>query len=151
MSVGDTNIKFETKKYTKNASADNGNIIIDSGTTLTFLPREFYDKFEQEFRSKIVSTPTEGPAAELSLCYKKEEGFEEKVPTVTFHFSGADLDLGVLNTMLEVEEDVLCLSIVPASFDIGAIFGNLQQMNYLIGYDLVSKTVSFKKSDCTNL
>ncbi|WOG93423.1 hypothetical protein DCAR_0312707 [Daucus carota subsp. sativus] len=151
VSVGKTNVKFEKKKYTSNkAGADAGNIVIDSGTTITFLPTEFYQNFENEFKSSISSTPVEG-AEGFSLCYRKEQGFEEKVPTVTFHFSGADLDLGASNTLLEVEEGVLCLAISQADDDMISIFGNVQQMNYLIGYDLVKETVSFKKSDCTNL
>ncbi|KAK1383830.1 aspartic proteinase CDR1-like [Heracleum sosnowskyi] len=151
VSVGNANIKFESKKkYSNKASGGESNIIIDSGTTVTFLPTDFYQKFQDEFTSAISSKPTE-PQGGLNVCYKNEEGLEDKVPTVTFHFSGADVDLSAVNTLLEVAEDVVCLSILPASDDLGAIFGNLQQMNYLIGYDLDSKTVSFKKSDCTNV
>ncbi|KAL8112382.1 hypothetical protein AgCh_019918 [Apium graveolens] len=150
VSVGDAKIKFETKKYAKKASVDTGNIIIDSGTTITFLPSDFYQQLEDKFRTSISSKPLQTQGY-FSLCYKKEEGIEEKVPTVTFHFSGADVELSALNTLLEVEEGVICLSMVPASDELGAIFGNLQQINYLVGYDLVSNTVSFKKSDCTQL
>ncbi|KAK1374173.1 aspartic proteinase CDR1-like [Heracleum sosnowskyi] len=145
VSIGDTNIKFTTKTYPTNLNDSDGNIVIDSGTTLTLLPSAFYQKIEDEFKRSISSTPVEGEE-ELSLCYKNDEGFEEKVPTITFHFTGADWELGALNTMLEMEDGKLCFSMAPNDL---AIFGNLQQMNYLVGYDLVGKTLSFKKTDCS--
>ncbi|KAK1374760.1 aspartic proteinase CDR1-like [Heracleum sosnowskyi] len=151
VSVGNANVKFDTDDYAEKASVGNGNIIIDSGTTITFVPSEFYQQLEDEFKSSLSLTPIETQGSVFSLCYEKEDGYEDKVPTVTFHFTGADVELGVSNTLLEVQEGVICLSMVPATDELGAIFGNLQQMNYLVGYDLVSKTVSFKKSDCTQL
>lgn len=82
------------------------------------------------------------------LCYKNEEGFKERVPTITFQFPGAKLELGVSNTMLEMEDGKLCFAIAPGST---AIFGNLLQTSYLVGYDLEGKTLSFKKTDCTKI
>ncbi|KAL8114808.1 aspartic proteinase CDR1-like [Apium graveolens] len=145
VSIGDTKIKFVTETYRTNANDKAGNIIIDSGTTLTLLPSDFYLKIEDEFKRRISSTPVEAEP-DFSLCYKKHEGFERKVPKITFHFTGADWELGVLNTMLDMGDGKLCFSTVPT---VEAVFGNLHQMNYLVGYDLVGKTVSFKKTDCS--
>ncbi|KAK1374171.1 aspartic proteinase CDR1-like [Heracleum sosnowskyi] len=145
VSIGDTLIKFATNKYPTNANDYYGNIVIDSGTTLTLLPSAFYQKIEDEFKRLISSTPVEGEQ-DFSLCYKKEEGFEQKVPTITLHFTGGDWELDVSNTMLEMEDGKLCLTMAPSNL---AVFGNLQQMNYLVGYDLVGKTLSFKKTDCS--
>ncbi|KAL8124337.1 hypothetical protein AgCh_012114 [Apium graveolens] len=150
VSVGNASIKFDKKKYSNKASGDESNIIIDSGTTVTFLPSEFYQKFEDEFTKALSASPAQ-PQGGLSVCYQTSEEFDQRVPTVTFHFSGADVELNAQNTLLEVAEYVACLAILPATDDLGAIFGNVQQMNYLIGYDLDSKTLSFKKTDCINL
>ncbi|KAL1830137.1 hypothetical protein ACET3Z_008549 [Daucus carota] len=152
ISVGNANIKYESNIYSNKPNADEGNIIIDSGTTLSFLPSDFYQKIEDEFKASISSPPLKPPQGDLSdfsLCYKKDQGFEEEVPTVTLHFSGADVELDASNTILEVAEGVGCLSLLPARTARGPVFGNLLQMNHLVGYDLVRKTVSFKKSDCT--
>ncbi|KAK1374169.1 Aspartic proteinase nepenthesin-1 [Heracleum sosnowskyi] len=144
VSIGDTNLEFESTKNTNKANDENGNIIIDSGSTITLFPIEFYKKVEDEFKSKIPRKPIMGESG-LRLCYKNEDEFVKKVPNVTFHFTGADWDLGVLNTMLDMGDGVLCLSMAPAT---GAVFGNVQQLNYLVGYDLDAKTLSFKKTDC---
>ncbi|XP_074325913.1 aspartic proteinase CDR1-like [Apium graveolens] len=146
-SIGEKHIKFETKTYPNNANAKNGNVIIDSGTTFTYLPTDFYQKIEHEFKRIVSLKPVEGESS-LSLCYKKEEGFEERVPTITFHFTGADWELDILNTMVAMEDGRLCFSIADGR-DSVAILGNMQQMNYLVGYDLNAKTLSFKKTDCT--
>lgn len=148
VSIGEENIKFNRQSsYMNNVNDKDGNIIIDSGTTLTFLPNEFYQLVEDEFKRHISSTPVQGEE-ELTLCYKNEEGFVEQVPTITFNFPGAKLELGVSNTMLELEDGKLCFAIAPGDT---AIFGNALQTSYLIGYDLEGKTLSFKKTDCTKL
>ncbi|KAL6493914.1 hypothetical protein OROGR_031823 [Orobanche gracilis] len=41
----------------------------------------------------------------------------------------------------------LCLAFAPASRY--AIYGNLAQMDFLVGYDLEKRTVSFKPSVCS--
>lgn len=145
VSIGDTNLKFETKNYTNNAYDNNGNIIIDSASIATYLPSPFYQKIEDELKRIIPLTPVEREEV-LRLCYKIEEGVERKVPNITFHFTGADWELSALNTVLRMHDGKSCLSIAPAASK--AIFGNLQQMNFLVGYDLNDKTLSFKKTDC---
>ncbi|KAK1374168.1 aspartic proteinase CDR1-like [Heracleum sosnowskyi] len=142
VSIGDRNLKFETN----NANDNNGNMIIDSASIATYLPSEFYQKIEDELRRIIPLTPVEREEV-LRLCYKIEEGVEQKVPNITFHFTGADWKLGALNTVLGMHDGKSCLSIAPGASK--AIFGNLQQMNYLVGFDLNDKTLSFKKTDCT--
>lgn len=145
VSIGATNIKFDCEIYRKNADDQNdGNIVIDSGTTLTYFPSEFYKMIEDEFKRIISSTPVKG-AHSLRLCYKNDQSFEEKVPTVTFHFTGAKWKLGVSNTMISLEDGTICLSMAPGNL---AIFGNLQQMDYLVQYDLSAKTLSFVKTNC---
>ncbi|WOG88242.1 hypothetical protein DCAR_0207476 [Daucus carota subsp. sativus] len=144
VTIGGKNLEFETKNYTNKASDGNGNIIIDSGTTITFLPDKFYQKIEDAVKRIIPAKPVKGEQG-LRLCYKNEKGFKEKVPTMTFHFTGADWELGGVNMMLDMKDGVLCLAMLPGDF---AIFGNVQQMNYLVGYDLDAKTLSFKRTDC---
>lgn len=47
------------------------------------------------------------------------------------------------NTFVKTSKKALCLTFAPASFM--PIYGNLAQINFLIGFDLVKKTVY-----CTN-
>ena len=66
---------------------------------------------------------------------------------MTAHFTSADVKLQPLNIFIQVQEDLVCFSMLPTQ-DLG-IFGNLAQMNFLVGYDLKNNKVSFKPTDCS--
>ncbi|XP_017613888.1 aspartic proteinase CDR1-like [Gossypium arboreum] len=141
ISVGTNRIKFTDKPF----GTDQGNIIIDSGTTLTLLPDEFYSELESAVSSMINAPKVNGPEG-LNLCYDATTEFA--VPDITVHFSGADVKLQPLNTFVLVSETVACFTFSPVpNF---AIYGNLAQMNFLVGYDTIKQTVSFKPSVCSN-
>ncbi|KAM3685450.1 hypothetical protein ACJW31_11G118500 [Castanea mollissima] len=125
-----------------------GNIIIDSGTTVTTLPTEFYSEFESAVAEEIDLERGDDPSQFLSLCYKPTSDSIE-IPSITAHFTGADVKLNPDTTFIQINEELLCLAF-RANQEI-TIFGNLAQSNLLVGYDLVKKTVSFKPTDCTKL
>ncbi|KAJ0502620.1 putative nepenthesin [Helianthus annuus] len=116
ITVGGQRIDF----YTTKPTLVEGNIIIDSGTSLTLLPESFYNRVQ---------------SADL--------------PVMVAHFNGADLELDPINTFVQLSKDSICLAFAPV--DGVVIFGNLAQMNFLVGYDLYKKTVSFKRTDCVKL
>ncbi|GAA0168395.1 hypothetical protein LIER_30135 [Lithospermum erythrorhizon] len=128
----------------KASSVEQGNIIIDSGTTLTILPSEFYEELEATLKQSINGKPTD-PKGSFSLCFEDPDSI--KFPDITFHFTDADVLLKSKNTFIEVEAGLVCLAMVPSTSV--AIFGNLSQMDYLVGYDLVAGKVSFEPTDCT--
>ncbi|GJU18980.1 aspartic proteinase CDR1-like protein [Tanacetum coccineum] len=77
-----------------------------------------------------------GPDGFFQYCYKDLN--MDTVPTVTFCFTDADVELPSVNTFLEVQKGISCLTIVPST-DI-AIFGNLSQRNLLVEYDLSNRS-----------
>ncbi|KAK9144118.1 hypothetical protein Sjap_004021 [Stephania japonica] len=143
--VGSEDNIFSTKRV--DAVGDKGNIIIDSGTTLTYLPDDLYETVVSGVTKAISSKPVQGPQG-LDLCYNV--GSEEKfdIPTITAHFSGADVVLNPVNTFVRLDESTVCLAFSAATGNI-PIFGNVAQINFLVGYDLEEKTVSFKPTDCS--
>ncbi|KAL5550788.1 hypothetical protein UlMin_000964 [Ulmus minor] len=147
ISVGKKRLFYHNYYNPKALPGEQGNIIIDSGTTLTFLPAGFHDDLVSALESAITAERVKDPQGVLSLCYRGDES-SIGVPTITAHFSGADVVLQPLNTFAKIEEDVICFTMVSADTNV-AIFGNLAQMNFLVGYDLEAKTVSFKPADCT--
>ncbi|KAE8673197.1 Aspartic proteinase CDR1 [Hibiscus syriacus] len=140
ISVGNNRINFTSKPF----GTDEGNIIIDSGTTMTLLPDDFYSQLESSVSSMINATKVKGPEG-LNLCYDATTDFA--VPDITVHFIGADVKLQALNTFAMVSETTACFTFAPIP-DF-AIYGNLAQMNFLVGYDTEKKTVSFKPTDCS--
>lgn len=125
-----------------------GNMIIDSGTTLTFLPQELYDSVVSSLVRVVRARRVEDPGGVLGLCFAAEEGSGGvDFPTITAHFSGgADVRLPAVNTFERVADDVSCLTMASSS-DFG-ILGNLAQMNFLIGYDMEAMRLSFKSTVC---
>ncbi|XVF42750.1 hypothetical protein PTKIN_Ptkin01aG0389200 [Pterospermum kingtungense] len=119
---------------------DKGNIVIDSGTTLTLLPDDFYSELESAVSSEIHL-----PKLEASiLCY---EATNFAIPDITIHFTNADVKLQSMNVFFSVTNMISCFTFAPAGEF--AIYGNMAQMNFLIGYDTDNQTVSFKPTDCS--
>ncbi|KAJ4721419.1 aspartic proteinase CDR1-like [Melia azedarach] len=125
-----------------------GNIIIDSGTTLTYLPQGFNSRLVRAVSRLISATPTTDPDGLLDLCYNIRSTSGFKFPDITVHFTGADVKLSPVNTFARISEDLVCL--LFKGVDGGpAIYGNLMQANFLVGYDTQKRTVSFKPTDCS--
>lgn len=143
ISVGEKRLVYKTSSK---IAAEKGNIIIDSGTTLTILPPGFHDDLVSALEEAVNAERVSDPRGVLSLCFRGTES-EIQVPTITAHFSGADVVLQPFNTFAKVDNDMLCLTMIPSE-DV-AIFGNLAQMNLFVEYDLGKRTVSFMPADCT--
>ena len=128
-------------------SPKEGNIIIDSGTTLTYVPVEFYVDLIDAITKVIGNGNVERPILDFDYCYKNLN--LDRVPSVTFRFTGADVVVPPENMFFETEMGVSCLALTFSREDGFPIFGNLSQRNMLVGYDLVNRKVSFKPTDCT--
>ncbi|KAK4415488.1 Aspartic proteinase CDR1 [Sesamum alatum] len=129
------------------SSVEEGNIIIDSGTTLTYLPRSLYNGLESTLEKSISGRRVADPQGLFGLCYELPSNGEFNAPPIIAHFTGADLELTQESTFLEVEKGVVCFTFVPSE-DL-AILGNLHQMNFLIGYDLENQKVDFFPTNCS--
>ncbi|CAI0387414.1 unnamed protein product [Linum tenue] len=90
-----------------------GNIIIDSGTTLTIVPKGVLSELADAVSSQ-VSGGTPVQVQGLDTCF---------------------------------EENVVCLAFAGSASL--AIYGNVAQQNFRVGYDLKGETLSFEPADCT--
>ncbi|XP_019152428.1 PREDICTED: probable aspartic protease At2g35615 [Ipomoea nil] len=145
------NISVGNKTLRNNQSSETlgremGNIIIDSGTTMTYIPPDLYDLLESELKRQIKKTPVNDPEGVFKLCFQTSGGLE--LPSIVAHFTGADIELSPKGIFIFVDESVVCLTLFPAT-EIDPIFGNLSQVDYIVAYDLVGNTVSFKPADCS--
>ncbi|KAH7525220.1 hypothetical protein FEM48_Zijuj06G0202000 [Ziziphus jujuba var. spinosa] len=148
ISVGHKKFDFQYSNNNSNSSFK-GNILIDSGTTYTFMPPELYKGMDSAIRRAIKLEVAEDPTNVSSLCFRtKSDIIVDDASTVTFHFKGADVKLSSSNTFLRVQQDIVCFAFIPVD-DI-AIYGNIAQMDYLIGYDLDKELLYFKPTDCTS-
>ncbi|XP_019424967.1 PREDICTED: aspartic proteinase CDR1-like [Lupinus angustifolius] len=144
-SVGNKKVKFGSSSGRGSRS---GNIIIDSGTTLTLLPDDVYSNLELAVAETVKLERVKAPSKLLSLCYASPSSGKLQFPIITVHFTGGDVQLNALNTFVKVSNDVICFAFAPTNQPV-SIFGNLAQQNLLVGYDLQKKTLSIKPTDCT--
>lgn len=124
-------------------------MIVDTGTIATRIPVKLYESLEAAMRKQINMDAHPDPDSLQRLCYKTP-GRSMLAPIVTLHFAGANVKLYPVNTFLNASnsKDVHCLAFQPDKRV--AILGNLAQVNFLVGFDLGRKLVSFKQTDCTN-
>ncbi|KAL6008603.1 hypothetical protein ACLOJK_034117 [Asimina triloba] len=137
------------KKVELPGAENGGNIILDSGTTLTYLDNSAFSPLLSAVRDAIDLTPIQDPSGSFDLCYdaSSNSSQEAKFPDITFRFTGGDLVLPPSNTFVEVSQGVICLTM--AGSDSFSIFGNIGQTNFKVGYDLVGKKVRFLPTDCS--
>ncbi|KAL3739115.1 hypothetical protein ACJRO7_020506 [Eucalyptus globulus] len=147
VSVGETRIEYTSGNTS--TSVEEGNIVIDSGTTLTLLPQEFYTKIEAAVVKSVKLPRVRDPSHVFNLCYKAEKDTGIGAPTVTFHFKGADVRLNPANSFFRIADDIICFTVQATPVQLN-IYGNLAQSNYLIGYDIQNMKLSFKPVDCTS-
>ncbi|CAL0299004.1 unnamed protein product [Lupinus luteus] len=145
ISVGNNRLEFGDS-LASNSDEKKGNIIIDSGTTLTFLPNDLYSRLESAIANVVQLERVERPSNLLSLCYRVILE-KSQVPIITAHFSGANVQLSAMNTFVLMDDSIACLAFSPTQTI--PVFGNLAQQNFLVGYDLQKNIVSFKHTDCT--
>ncbi|PKA64698.1 Aspartic proteinase CDR1 [Apostasia shenzhenica] len=131
-----------------------GNIIIDSGTTLTLIDNETLHLVLREVKS-IVKLPTvTRPGGVFNLCFNVsgQSAADVEFPEIAFRFAGnASIVLPKDNLFAAVDEKTVC-SVIVYRGDMGVnIFGNLAQQNFHIGYDLAAMKLTFAPANCTDL
>ncbi|CAJ1942039.1 unnamed protein product [Sphenostylis stenocarpa] len=144
-SVGKERIKFPPTGDTTTVPNTEGNVIIDTGTTFTLLPSDVYTGLVNALSKVIKAKRVSDPNGDLHLCYESN-GDDMKLPIITAHFKGGDVNLQPVNTFSWVKKDVVCLTMV--SDDDVSLMGNLAQTNFLVGYDLEARTLSFLPTEC---
>lgn len=139
----------------------NGKIIIDSGTTLTYLPDSIFSELKSVISKHVNSAlPTaEDPQRLLDLCYNIEKHGSSppsrlsdivQLPDLKLDFgNNAVVTLPSTNALLKISESIVCLAIASSLQPGTSIIGNLAQQNLLVEYDVGNRELSFAPMDCT--
>ncbi|KAK6162764.1 hypothetical protein DH2020_002605 [Rehmannia glutinosa] len=131
-----------------NASFEQGNIVMESGTMLTKLPNYFYYQVKKALLSQVKLKQIRDPTGLLDLCFLTRGNIQ--MPNITFHFEFAEVYLKQENMFIRTSEDSLCFAAKPAGKH-RAVLGYLAQVNFLVGFDLERRVVFFKPTDCGSL
>ncbi|CAA2964423.1 aspartic ase nepenthesin-1-like [Olea europaea subsp. europaea] len=150
ITVGDTLLPIKKSTFALNSDGSGG-MIIDSGTTITYLEESAFDLLKQEFTSQMKLPVDESGVTGLELCFTLPSNANDiEVPKLVFHFNGADLDFPGENYIIaDSDLGVACLTMGSSSGM--SIFGNTQQQNMLVLHDLQKETLSFIPTKCDQL
>ncbi|XP_028797523.1 aspartic proteinase CDR1-like [Neltuma alba] len=118
----------------------NGNIVIDSGTTLTILSSIFYEQVEALVKQAIGADQFIVQEDPYKLCYSNANSIQN-FPNFEVHFRGANLSLKPQNFFRLISNDVICFAMLPT--DGTPIYGNVGQIDFEVEHDLDQKEVFF--------
>ncbi|CAK7354034.1 unnamed protein product [Dovyalis caffra] len=127
--------------------------VIDSGTTITFLPSTTYSALASAFREMMANyTPTKGSSS-IQPCYDFSNlgNGSFRIPSISVFFEGGvEVDIhssGILIPLNGLKE--MCLAFADTGSDSDfAIFGNFQQKTYEVVYDVAKEMVGFAPGGC---
>ncbi|KAH7860583.1 hypothetical protein Vadar_015163 [Vaccinium darrowii] len=152
ITVGSTRLPINETTFALHENGTGG-VFIDSGTSITHLVESAFSLVKEEFISQVnlpTVNATDSPWLDgLDLCFQLPSGsVSVDIPSLVFHFQDADLDLPKENYMItDSSVGVMCLAMGKSS-DGSSVFGNIQQQNILVVYDLSKETVSFMPTEC---
>ncbi|XP_057948333.1 aspartic proteinase CDR1-like [Malania oleifera] len=135
--------------FRSTVNGSNEYIIVDSGTTLTYLETNLYNSVKATVKRMFSHlSPIKDPDVPDGLCYGTDPR-RVKLPDMVFHFKGgANLLLKAANVFLTVENE-FCLAILPGTEL--SIFGNVAQANFEVEFDIKNRLVSFAPKDCATV
>lgn len=135
-------------------TGEEGGVILDSGTTLTYLQLSTYVPFRQDFLGAaahnlaLVFPPAHLP---FDTCFDLSNLRSVDVPTVSFHFAASKkpLLLPPENYLLPVDSNgTHCLAFIPMLNSSMSIIGNVQQQGMRVTYDLAKSQIRFRPNQC---
>ncbi|GAB2293817.1 hypothetical protein Dimus_028030 [Dionaea muscipula] len=141
ISVAGEQLSIPASTFAMNGNGTGG-MIIDSGTTLTYLAQNAYDLVKEAMISSTnLSTVNSSSSTGLDLCFQLPQNTSDvPLPTMVFHFQGGDLRLPTENYFIPASAQVICLAMGPMAEM--SIYGNLFQQNTLVLYDTESWVLS---------
>ncbi|KAI3856330.1 hypothetical protein MKX03_023603 [Papaver bracteatum] len=151
ISVGLTKLNIPEGTFKTSETGYRG-VIIDTGSTNTYLAGDAYDLLLAELRRQIILTRVSIFNYELCYLVTKMEEIINRIPKITYHFSGLNHTLEGWNAWSPYRNSkyglIVCLKFKRATDDLTIIgFEHLLDVN--VGYDLRNKVISLQNGDCT--
>ncbi|KAF8700451.1 hypothetical protein HU200_034391 [Digitaria exilis] len=151
ISLGATALSIPADAFALNDTDGTGGIIIDSGTTFTYMVDAAYQHVRAAVLSLVTTLPTTDASATtgLDLCFAlpSSTSAPPAMPSMTLHFDGADMVLPADSYMI-LDAGLWCLAMQTNIPGLPSILGNYQQQNMHILYDVGQETLSFAPANC---
>ncbi|KAL6657922.1 hypothetical protein ACP70R_005702 [Stipagrostis hirtigluma subsp. patula] len=155
VTVGATDLPVTSTTFGFTA-AGGGGVIVDSGTTFTYLAEAGYAMLKEAFLSQTAGSMTtvDGAPFDFDLCFSAGGGATDDVPVprLVLRFAGgAELAVPRKSYFDAVDEQggVACLLVLPTRGV--SVIGNVLQMDLHVLYDPDGGTLSFAPADCASV
>ncbi|TMW88901.1 hypothetical protein EJD97_017930 [Solanum chilense] len=129
----------------------NGDCIVDTGTIMSRLPRDYYIVFRDTFRKEAQGIPmVEAPLGAFDTCYIEDPGVVPTFPVVKMYFAHQSPDNLLLLQQLRVVVHIrglFCLAFLPWDLNV-AMLGNHQLQGIGLTFDTGTNTLSFDLDAC---
>ncbi|KAG2605823.1 hypothetical protein PVAP13_4NG146681 [Panicum virgatum] len=126
--------------------------LLDSGTTLTYLPEEAYAALRDWFKFTMKQYEPAPPRGVLDTCYDFTGHGAVFIPAVSFKFSdGAVFDLDFFGILIFDPDDAMvgCLAFAARPQAVAFnIIGNTQQRSAEVIYDVAAEKIGFVPGSC---
>ncbi|RLM85770.1 aspartic proteinase nepenthesin-1-like [Panicum miliaceum] len=131
-----------------------GGVIVDSGTTFTYLADAGYAMVRQAFLSQMADVQTvSGAPYDFDLCFAAvAAGADVPVPRLVLRFAGGAEYAVPRRSYFDAMDErgsVACLLVLPTRGV--SVIGNVMQMDLHVFYDLDGGAFSFAPADCATL
>ncbi|CAN1153094.1 Aspartic proteinase nepenthesin-1 [Linum perenne] len=129
----------------------NGGMVVDSGTTLTFLPEPAYRVILTAFRRRVKLPIAVDPTPGFDLCVNVSgESMKPSFPSMRLEVEGGSVYAPPAgNYFIETGEGVMCLAIQGVKSGEGfGVIGNLMQQGYLLEFDRDRSRLGFSRHGC---
>ncbi|KNA18062.1 hypothetical protein SOVF_074020 [Spinacia oleracea] len=129
----------------------NGGTVIDSGTTLTFVPEAAYREILTVMRKRVKLPQLGELTQQFDLCVNTSGVNRPSLPRMSFILGGDSVfNPPPRNYFIDVAEDVKCLAlqtvISPSGF---SVIGNLMQQGFLFEFDNDGSRLLFSRNGCS--
>ncbi|XP_030540752.1 aspartic proteinase 36-like [Rhodamnia argentea] len=136
-------------------SGDERGTIIDSGTTLAYLPGDVYNPLMEKIMAQQPGLEVHTVEEQFS-CFQFVGSVDDGFPVVKFHFDGS-LALAVYphDYLFQYHDNVWCVGFMSGDMqtkdgkDI-TLFGDLVLSNKLVVYDLENQTIGWVDYNCSS-
>ncbi|NP_001149953.1 Aspartic proteinase-like protein 2 precursor [Zea mays] len=151
ISVGGATLQLPTSTFD---SGDSKGTIIDSGTTLAYLPREVYRTLLAAVFDKYQDLPLHN--YQDFVCFQFSGSIDDGFPVITFSFKG-DLTLNVYpdDYLFQNRNDLYCMGFLDGGVQTKdgkdmLLLGDLVLSNKLVVYDLEKEVIGWTDYNCSS-
>ncbi|KAE8673719.1 Aspartic proteinase-like protein 2 [Hibiscus syriacus] len=150
--VGDTLLQLPSDVFD---SGDQKGTIVDSGTTLAYLPPAIYEPLMDEILSPQPALQLYSVEDQFT-CFHYLKNVDDGFPTVKFHFEGSlILRIYPHEYLFQIREDIWCFGWQNSGMqskdgkDI-ILLGDLVLSNKVVVYDIENQTIGWTEYNCSS-